>query len=88
MTVNDPSQASGLFSVAVAKIVTLSTECRKILIATKPLTNPSSLVVEIGCFLGFATLAKWVEGHIRLLLLCILVVFTLTFWGCSPQPSF
>jgi hypothetical protein len=88
MTVNDPSATAGFLTVCMDKIMALATERREIFVATKPLTNPASLMVEISCFLSLATLALWVEGHVRLLFLCILVVFTLTFWGCSPQPSF
>lgn len=87
MGVDNPSILSAFLGVVMDKIMALATECREIFVATKPLTNPASLVVEIGCFLSLATLALWVKGHVRLLLLCVLIVFTLAFWGCAPQPA-
>lgn len=87
MGVNDPALFTGKNGIFVYSVMALATECREIFVAAKPLTNPASLVVKIGCLLSLATLALWVEGHIRLLLLCILIVFTLAFLGCSPQPA-
>lgn len=87
MDINNPTELSGLFSVGVAPIMALATERGKEIVTAEPLTNAPRLVVEICGFFTLATLALWVEGHVRLLLLGILIVFTLAFWGCIPQPT-
>ncbi len=86
MNVDNPSSFAGFIWMLVQKIMTFSTECREIFVATQPLTNPARLVVEIGCFFTLAAFTLWVEGKVRLFLLCILIVFTLAFFRCSPQP--
>ena len=87
MGINDPAQSSGFFSIGVAKIVTLSTEGSKELIAAEPLSYAPRLVMDVLTLFIFATLTAWVEGKIRLLCFAILLVFTLAFAGCIPQPS-
>lgn len=64
-----------------------STKRSKVLVKTQPLTNPSGLVVDV-CRLGLlASLAYRVESQVGIANLCILLVLTLAFWGCSPQPA-
>jgi len=87
MNIDNPTEAASFFSVTMNPIVAWAAKCREAFVAIKPLTNPASLMVEISGFFTLATLALWVEGKIRLLLLGILFVFTLAFWGCSPQPA-
>jgi len=87
MGINDPTQSSGLFSVGVAPIMALATEGGKELIAAEPLSYAPRLVMDVLTLFIFATLTAWVEGKIRLLCFAILLVFTLAFAGCIPQPS-
>ena len=87
MGINDPTQASGFFSIGVAPIMALATKGGEKLVAAEPLSYAPRLVVDILALFIFATLTAWVEGKIRLLCFCILVVFTLAFAGCIPQPS-
>ena len=87
MGINDPTQSSGLFSVGMAPIMALATEGSKELIAAEPLSCAPRLVMDILTLFIFATLTAWVEGKIRLLCFAILLVFTLAFAGCIPQPS-
>ena len=87
MGINDPAQSSGLFSIGMAPIMALATEGSKELIAAEPLSYAPRLVMDILTLFIFATLTAWVEGKIRLLCFAILLVFTLAFAGCIPQPS-
>ena len=86
MGVDNPSSLSGFFAVGVEPIVTFSTECRKIFVTAQPLTNPARFVVDVGCFFALAAFTLWVEGKIRFFLLCVLIVFSLAFFRCTPQP--
>ena len=86
--INNPSLLAGLNSVLMDGIVAGPTKRSKVLIKAKPLANPSGLVVDV-CRLGLlASLAYRVESEVGIANLCILFVFTLAFWGCSPQPAF
>lgn len=68
-------------------IMARSAHCGKVLIKAQPLTYPSGLVVDV-CRLGLlASIAYWVESKVGITNLCILLVLTLAFWGCSPQPA-
>ena len=87
MSIHDPSSTSCLFGFPVAKIVTLSTQGGKELIAAQPLSYAPRLVMDVLTLFVFATLTAWVEGKIRLLCFAILLVFTLALGGCIPQPS-
>ena len=87
MGINDPTQASSIFSISMTPIMALATERSKELIAAEPLSYAPRLVMDILALFVFATLTLWVEGKIRLLCFCILLVFTLAFAGCIPQPS-
>jgi hypothetical protein len=86
MNVDNPTSFAGLLAVGVEPIVTLAAKSREVFVTAQPLTNPARLVVEIGCFFTLAAFTLWVEGKVRLFLLCILIVFTLAFFRCSPQP--
>lgn len=87
MGIDDPTQASGFFSVGMAPIMALATKGGKELIAAEPLAYAPRLVMDVLTLFVFATLTAWVEGKIRLLCFAILLVFTLAFAGCIPQPS-
>lgn len=86
--INNPSLLTGLNSVLMDGIVTGSTKRGKVLRKAQPLTNPSGLVVDV-CRLGLlASLAYRVESEVGIANLCILLVLTLAFGGCIPQPAF
>ena len=85
--INNPALLTGGNSVFMDGIMASPTHRRKELVTAKPLTNSSRLMVDILAFGFLAPLANRVESHIGLLNLCILLVFTLAFGGCIPQPS-
>jgi hypothetical protein len=68
-------------------IVTGSTKCGKVLRKAQPLANPSGFMVDVCRFGLLASLAYRVESEVGIANLCILLVFTLAFAGCIPQPA-
>ena len=86
--INNPSLLTGLNSVLMDFTMTKSAKRSKVLVKTQPLANPSGLVVDV-CRLGLlASLAYRVESEVGIANLCILLVLTLAFGGCIPQPAF
>ena len=86
--INNPSLFTGRCGIGVDFVMAWATGCRKKLMATKPLANPSGFVVDV-CGLGLlASLAYRVESEVGIANLCILLVFTLALGGCIPQPAF
>jgi hypothetical protein len=86
--INNPSLLAGGNPVLMDFAMTRTTNRSKVLVKAQPLTNPSGLVVDV-CRLGLlASLAYRVESQVGIANLCILLVLTLAFWGCSPQPAF
>ena len=84
--INNPSLLAGQNSVLMDIVMARTTKRSKVLVKTKPLANPSGFVVDV-CRLGLlASLAYRVESQVGIANLCILLVLTLAFWGCSPQP--
>ena len=86
--INNPSLLTGLNSVFMAKIMAGSTKRGKVLRKAKPLTNPSGFMVDVCCLGLLASLAYRVESEVGIANLCILLVLTLAFGGCIPQPAF
>ncbi len=85
--INNPTLLAGRHPISVDFIMATPTNSRKIFVATKPLSNPPRLMMNV-LTLGFlAPLAHRVESQIGLLNLAILLVFALAFGGCFPQPS-
>lgn len=85
--INNPSLLAGQNSVLMDIVMARATKRSKVLVKTKPLANPSGLVVDV-CRLGLlASLAYRVESEVGIANLCILLVLTLALWGCSPQPA-
>ena len=87
MNIYNPASPPCFFGILVAKIMTLSTHCRKKLVTAKPLPDSPRFMMDVLAFGFLAPLANRVEGHVGLLNLCILLVFTLALGGCIPQPS-
>lgn len=87
MGVNDPALFAGENGIGMHFIMAMKTEGGKELVAAEPLSNAPRPVMDVITLFVFATLTAWVEGKIRLLCFCILLVFTLAFAGCIPQPS-
>ena len=86
--INNPTLLPSRCWIAVDFVMAWATGCRKKLMATKPLANPSGFVVDV-CGLGLlASLAYRVESEVGIANLCILLVFTLALGGCIPQPAF
>lgn len=87
MGVNDPALLAGEIGIGVDFIMAMKTEGGKELVAIEPLSYAPRLVMDVVTLFVLATFTAWVEGKIRLLCFCILLVFTLSFAGCIPQPS-
>ena len=87
MRIYYPSTFSSLVGIAMAKIMALATKRGKQTVVTKKLAISPRLVVNILAFVFSALLTYGMEDKIRLLGLCILLVFTLALGGCIPQPS-
>jgi hypothetical protein len=87
MGVNDPALFTGGNGIGMNFLMAMKTQCGKELIAAEPLAYAPRLVVDMVALFIFATLTAWVEGKIRFLCFAILLVFTLAFAGCIPQPS-
>jgi hypothetical protein len=85
--INNPTKPSCFFTILMNPIMAPTAKGSEMIIAAQPLANPSSFVMNVLALFVFATLTSWVEGKIRLLCLCILLVFTLALGGCIPQPS-
>jgi hypothetical protein len=85
--INNPTLLASQNPVFMDGIMATPTNRRKVFVAAKPLSNPPRFMVDV-LTLGFlAPLAYRVESQIGLFNLCILLVFTLAFGGCIPQPS-
>jgi len=85
--INNPALLAGQCPISVNFVMATPTHRRKKLVTAKPLPNSPSFVMDILAFGFLAPLANWVESHVGLLNLCILLVFTLALGGCIPQPS-
>jgi hypothetical protein len=87
MGVNDPALFTSESGIGVNFLMAMKTQCGKELIAAEPLSYAPRLVMDMVALFVFATLTVWVDGKIRLLCFCILLVFALALGGCIPQPS-
>jgi hypothetical protein len=87
MGVNDPALFASENGIGVNFLMAMKTQCGKELIAAEPLSYAPRLVMDMVALFVFATLTVWVDGKIRLLCFCILLVFALALGGCIPQPS-
>jgi hypothetical protein len=82
-----PALFAGFIPVGVAPIMAQSAQRGKQAVLAKVAPITPRFVMDVLAFGLLATLANRVEGQIRLLDLCILLVFTLALGGCIPQPS-
>jgi hypothetical protein len=85
--INDPSLLSGFAPVSVAPIMAPPTKRGKQAVVAKVATNPARLVMDVLTLRLLAFLAYGMQCQVGFLYLCILIVFTLAFGGCAPQPS-
>ena len=85
--INNPTLLAGRYPISVNFVMAQTADSSKKLVATKPLTNPPRLMVDVLALGFLAPLTYRVERDIGLLNLGILVVFTLALGGCIPQPS-
>jgi hypothetical protein len=85
--INNPSLLAGFPPVSVTPIMALATKRGKETVVTKKLAISPRLVVNILALIFSALLTYGMEDKIRLLGLCILLVFALALGGCIPQPS-
>ena len=86
--INNKSLLSSSYWIAMNFIMALPANGCKKLAKAKPLANPSSLMVDICRFGLLTSLAYWVESHVGIANLCILLVFALSLSGCASQPAF
>jgi hypothetical protein len=85
--INNPALLAGFPPISVTPIMALATKRGKQTVVTKKFAISPRLVVNILAFTFSALLTYGMEDKIRLLGLCILLVFTLSLGGCIPQPS-
>jgi hypothetical protein len=85
--INNPALFAGFFAVGMDFVMARAAERGKQAILAKVATIAPRFVMDVLAFGFLATLANRVEGQIRILDLCILLVFTLALGGCIPQPS-
>lgn len=85
--INNPTLLAGGNAVLMDGIMATPTHRRKVLIKTQPPSYSPRFVMDVLTFVFLAPLAYRVESQIGFLNLCILLVFTLAFGGCAPQPA-
>ncbi len=85
--INNPTLLAGFPSVSVAPIMATPTKRGKQTVVTKVATNPARLVMDVLTLRLLTFFAYGMQCQVSFLHLCILVVFTLAFGGCAPQPS-
>jgi hypothetical protein len=85
--INNPSLLSGFSPILMAPIMATPTKRSKQAVVAKVATNPACLVMDVLTLRFLAFLAYGMQCQVGFLYLCILIVFTLAFGGCAPQPS-
>ena len=85
--INNPTLLAGFTTISVAPIMAQAAKRSKQAVIAKVAPATSRFMMDVLAFGLLATLANRVEGKIRLLDLCILLVLTLALGGCIPQPS-
>jgi hypothetical protein len=85
--INNPTLFAGFAPVSVAPIMASPTKRGKQAIVAKVATNPARLMMDILTLRLLTFLAYGMQCQVSFLHLCILIVFTLAFGGCAPQPS-
>jgi hypothetical protein len=85
--INNPSLFSGLSSILMAPIMATPTKRGKQTVITKVATNPARLMMDVLTLRLLAFLTYGMQCQVGFFYLCILIVFTLAFGGCAPQPS-
>ena len=85
--INNPTLLAGFAPVSVTPIMATPTERGKKTVVTKVATNPTRLMMDILTLRLLAFLAYGMQCQVGFLHLCILIVLTLAFGGCAPQPS-
>jgi len=78
---------AGFFAIGMNLVMARAAERGKKTVLAKVATIAPRFVMDVLAFGFLTTLANRVEGQIRILDLCILLVFTLALGGCIPQPS-
>ncbi len=87
MRIYYPSVFSSFFCIFMNFVMANSTKRGKKTVVTKVATNPARLVMDVLTLRLLAFLAYWVQCQVGFFYLCILIVLTLAFGGCAPQPS-
>jgi hypothetical protein len=85
--INNPSLLAGFPPVSVAPIMATPTKGGKQTVVAKVATNPARLMMDVLTLRLLAFLTYGMQCQVGFFYLCILVVFTLAFGGCAPQPS-
>jgi len=87
MRIYYPSTSSSFFCIFMNFVMTQSTKRGKKTVVTKIATNPARLMMDILTLRLLTFLAYGMQCQVGFFYLCILIVFTLAFGGCAPQPS-
>ncbi len=85
--INNPTLLAGFPPVSVAPIMAQSAKRGKKTVVTKVATNPTRLMMDVLTLRLLAFLAYGMQCQVGFFYLCILIVLTLAFGGCAPQPS-
>ena len=85
--INDPTLLAGFPPVSVAPIMAQSAKRGKKTVVTKVTPRPARFMVDVLTLRLLAFLTYGMQCQVGFFYLCILVVFTLAFGGCAPQPS-
>ncbi len=85
--INNPTLLAGFPPVSVAPIMAQSAKRGKKTVVTKVAPNPARFMVDVLTLRLLAFLTYGMQCQVGFFYLCILVVFTLAFGGCAPQPS-
>ncbi len=85
--INNPALLTGFAAIGMAKIVAGSTKRGKQTVVAKITTNPTRLMMDVLTLRLLAFLTYGMQCQVGFFYLCILIVFTLAFGGCAPQPS-
>ncbi len=85
--INNPTLLAGFAPVSVAPIMATPTKRGKQAVVTKVATHPARLMMDILTLRLLTFLAYGMQCQVGFFHLCILIVLTLAFGGCAPQPS-
>ena len=85
--INNPTLLAGFPPVSVNFVMAKSAKRGKKTVITKVAPHPARLMMDVLTLRFLAFLTYGMERQVGFFYLCILIVLTLAFGGCAPQPS-